>query len=457
MSSVKNVANKILGVSACLFFGGALSSSSSVYATVAPKIVELKAELSSSIIEAGRKQTTFLKVALTGFSLEDSNNRTPANIAIVLDKSGSMSGEKIQSAKQAARMAVNLLNENDIISIISYDSTVNVIVPATKVSDKQSINRAIDQMRSSGNTALFAGVSKGAAEVRKFLDKDRVNRVILLSDGQANVGPSSPSELGDLGSSLSKDGITVTTIGLGTGYNEDLMANLAGYSDGNHAFVENAEDLAKVFQYEFGDVLSVVAQDVEIVITFKNNIRPIRILGRDGTILGQTIRTNMSQLYSEQEKFVLIEVEIPAGTAKQEVSLADVSVNYQNMQSRKKDQLAESMKVTYSASKEEVKSAVNATVVTAATKQVANENSKEALRLRDKGLLKEAQVILQNSAIFTKDQGALLGGDAEDELNSVSEGIAIDAKMIVEKKEWNKNRKELKAKQFRSENQQSYK
>ena len=75
----------------------------------------------------------------------------------------------------------------------------------------------------------------------------------MLSDGQANVGPSSPTELGDLGASLSKDGITVTTIGLGTGYNEDLMANLAGYSDGNHAFVKDAEDLARVFKYEFGD------------------------------------------------------------------------------------------------------------------------------------------------------------------------------------------------------------
>ncbi len=448
---LKKLGQKLCGLSACLLIGTAISSSP-VYA----KTVVLNAELANPVIEAGRKQTTFLKVSLTGFKLEDESDRTPANIAIVLDKSGSMRGDKLLNAKKAARMAVDLLSENDILSIISYDTTVNVLVPATKVSDKRAIRRAIDRMGADGRTALFAGVSKGAAEIKKFLDKDRVNRVILMSDGQANVGPSSPSELGDLGASLSKDGITVTTIGLGTGYNEDLMANLAGFSDGNHAFVKNAADLAKVFKYEFGDVLSVVAQDVEIIIQCRNGIRPIRILGRDGTILGQTVRTNMSQLYSEQEKFVLIEVEVPAGKAKQQVSLADVSVNYQNMQSRKQDRLADNMKVAYSESKEVVRQALNAPVVSAATKQVANTESKRALRLRDAGKLEEAQKVLKASAVYSRQQGALLGGVAEQELKSFSEDIARDADNIVKKKDWNATRKSLKAKQYRSDKQQSY-
>ena len=99
-------------------------------------------------------------------------------------------------------------------------------MPATKVSDKKTIFRAIRQIRADGSTALFGGVSKGAKEIRKFLSHKRVNRMVLLSDGLANVGPQSPSELGDLGSSLIEDGISVTTIGLGLGYNEDLMTKL---------------------------------------------------------------------------------------------------------------------------------------------------------------------------------------------------------------------------------------
>lgn len=420
------------------------------------KQVNLKAELGSPVIEAGKKHTTFLKVALTGFKLDDKSDRTPANIAIVLDKSGSMSGDKLHNAKEAARMAVSLLNKNDIVSIISYDSTVNVLVPATKVTDKAAIHRAIDKMNSNGSTALFAGVSKGAAEVRKFLNKDRVNRVILLSDGQANIGPSSPTELGELGASLGKDGITVTTIGLGTGYNEDLMANLAGFSDGNHAFVKDAEDLAKIFKYEFGDVLSVVAQDVEIHIQCKDGVKPIRLLGRDGTILGQTVKTRMNQLYSEQEKYVLIEVEVPAGKAREEKELAEVSIAYQNMHTRKQDSLADNMKVAYSASRSDVKRALNKAVVKSATKQIANETSKKALRLRDAGKRQEARTLLKESASYISNQAATLGGSYGAELKSYSEEVSKDADVIADDKEWNQNRKNIKAKQYKLERQQSY-
>ncbi len=450
-NNIKPYWKKLVGFTLCSLLGTAMTIT-----PVQAKQVELRAELGSPVIEAGKKQTTFLKIALTGFKLDDESDRTPANIAIVLDKSGSMNGEKLESAKRAARMAVSLLNNNDIISIISYDSTVNVLVPATRVSDKETIYKAINRMRANGNTALFAGVSKGAAEVRKFLAKDYVNRVILLSDGQANIGPSSPSQLGKLGASLSKDGITVTTIGLGTGYNEDLMTNLAGYSDGNHAFVKNAEDLAKIFKYEFGDVLSVVAQDVDITIQCKNGIKPIRILGRDGTILGQTVKTRMSQLYSEQEKFVLIEVEVPAGNPNQHISLADVSVDYQNMQSKRKDRLADNMTIAYSASQAEVKRALNRSVEVTATKQIANEASKKALLLRDKGQLKEAQNILKGSARVIQRKAEQLGGSEAELLNSFSSSISNDADVIVEEKEWNKNRKSFKAKQYKLDKQQSY-
>jgi Ca-activated chloride channel family protein len=420
------------------------------------KQIILKAELASPVIAAGMKHTTFIKVGLTGFKLDDKADRTPANIAIVLDKSGSMGGNKIIHAKQAARMAVGLLNKEDIVSIVSYDNTVNVLVPATKVTDKASIYAAIERMEASGGTALFAGVSKGAAEVRKFLSKDRINRVILLSDGQANVGPSSPTELGSLGASLSKDGMTVTTIGLGTGYNEDLMASLAGYSDGNHAFVKNAKDLAQVFQYEFGDVLSVVAQDVEVIIQCKEGIKPLRVLGREASILGQTIKTTMSQLYSEQEKYVMIEVEVPAGKVNEQKALADVQISYHNMHSKQKNQLTSTLQLAYSNSADEIKRALNKSVVKSATKQIANETSKKALSLRDQGKGEAARLLLQESSSFISGQAALLEGKDRRELEVFSSEVSMDADTIVEEKEWNANRKNFKAKQYKLEKQQSY-
>ncbi|MCK5662213.1 MAG: VWA domain-containing protein, partial [Thiotrichaceae bacterium] len=189
--------------------------------------VHLDVSLGTPILIAEQKQTVHLKITLRGLPLERSIQRTPVNIALVLDRSGSMHGQKIQRAKEAAIMAIDYLDSQDILSIVSYDDRIDVLVPATKMSDKANIAAAIRRLTARGSTALFAGVSKGGDEVQKFLDKNRVNRVILLSDGIANVGPSSPYALGQLGSKLIKLGISVTTLGLGLGYNEDLMTQLA--------------------------------------------------------------------------------------------------------------------------------------------------------------------------------------------------------------------------------------
>src|SRR6056297_1615193 len=173
--------------------------------------VKLDVKLVNPTMAADKQETNYVRIALTGFELASEAERPPVNVALVLDHSGSMSGKKLRRAKEAAAAAIDRLRDDDIVSVVMYDSNVTVLVPATKATDRQSIKAAIDSVTAGSSTALFAGVSKGGAEVRKFLDKDQVNRVILLSDGLANVGPDSPQELEGLGRSLMKEGISVST------------------------------------------------------------------------------------------------------------------------------------------------------------------------------------------------------------------------------------------------------
>jgi Ca-activated chloride channel family protein len=180
----------------------AIVLSLSLVQSVEASQVGLTVEMSNPLLKAQKKQTTFLKVGLTGFKLNSAKTRAPVNITLVLDKSGSMQGTKIDEARKGAIEAINRLGANDIISVVTYDSTVEVLVPATKLTDKASVCRKIAQIKAAGRTALFAGVSKDAAELRKFRDKDRVNRIVLLSDEKANIGASSASELGRLEASL---------------------------------------------------------------------------------------------------------------------------------------------------------------------------------------------------------------------------------------------------------------
>ena len=415
--------------------------------------VNLNINLATPVMEAERSHRAFIKVSLEGFKQQDKQARIPANVAIVLDKSGSMRGEKIQYAREAAIMAIQRLDERDVVSVVSYDSRVQVVVPATQVRDQRAIYNAIRDVRADGNTALFAGVSKGANELRKFLSRNKVNRVILLSDGLANVGPQSASELGELGASLAKEGISVTTIGLGLGYNEDLMTRLAGFSDGNHAFVENAEDLASVFQYEFGDVLSVVAQGVKIEINCRNGVKPVRLLGRESEIIGNRVTTRLNQLYSEQEKFVILEVEVPEQQAEVELELVTVNVQYDNLFTQHQEQLSGQSIARFSRSQQEVRAARDDKALEAAVEQVANEYSRDAIEARDTGDLERAKKILQDSASYLGSQAESLNSPRLQE----QEAEALqDADALESEQSWNKQRKELKARQYKRATQQAY-
>jgi len=364
--------------------------------------VQLNVGLGQPVLSADKKQTTYLKVGLTGFALENPAERAPVNVAIVLDRSGSMEGEKLAKAKEAAFSVLDRLNANDILAVVVFDNTVQVIVPATKLTDKGSVRAAIANIRAGNTTALFAGVSKGAEEVRKFIDRERVNRIILISDGIANVGPSSPSELGALGHSLRKEGIAVTTIGLGLDYNEDLMEQLARRSDANHYFVKSAGELPEVMNREFGGVLTVVAEEVSIKINCAEGIRPVRLLGREGEICGQEVCIQLNQLYSRQEKFAMLEIEVPPAAEGQTQEIASVKVSYHNLATNTIDKLSSSISAGFSRAKEVVESKEDRGVMVDAITLLANENNKRATWLRDQGRVDEARDALNSNSSFLR-------------------------------------------------------
>jgi Ca-activated chloride channel family protein len=414
--------------------------------------VQLDARLGHPVLPADQKTKTWLKVGLTGYELGKAQARTPVNVALVLDKSGSMSGEKIQRAKEAARVAVDQLASDDIVSVIAYDSRVRVLVPATKASDKERIRDGINQLSPGGNTALFAGVTKGADELNKFLDRNRVNRVILMSDGLANVGPSSPGDLKALGARLSRQGISVTTLGLGLDYNEDLMSGLSRASDGNHAFVERANDLVRFFNLEFGDVMSVVAKDVTVTIDCAPGVRPVRVLGREADIVGQRVTTRLNQLISRREKFVLLEVEIPPGEHHSDRPVASISVSYGNMSTQSTDTLSRKVQARFSKTPSEVRSATDKDVMVKAVELLATEKNRMAVVLRDQGRIDEARQMLNDNAVYLETNFKKWGSSSLKDLSTVNED---DAKNLAPKK-WNRQRKKMRRKQYQFDMQQSY-
>ncbi len=418
-----------------------------------PLDITFDVEVGEPMMIAGREQTAYIKITLGGFALPQ-QQRAPINLSLVLDRSSSMAGDKLEKAKEAALLVVDRLQPDDVFSLVTYDSTVEILVPATRAAARDTIREQIAALTPRGATALFAGVSHGLEELAKNLDPRRVNRMILLSDGQANVGPRSPNELGRLGEIAARQGISITTIGLGLGYNEDLMTQLAMRSDGNHAFAENAVDLAKIFQHELGDILSVVAQDVQIDIQFDPGITPVRAIGRDATITGNRAKVALSQLYAKQQKHVLFEVKVPPGAAGKKRALADVAVNYANMISKQKATRRGAAAVEFSATRDVVAARQNKQVLEAAVEAIATDNNRKAVALRDQGNTKDAEKVLQDNAAYLQQEATRLSSKKLEVYGNKNAQDAVRVKAGAQ--DWERARKSMREDQTKRANQQAW-
>lgn len=365
---------------------------------VAGTEVVCRVEMDRDVVFAGRQQTAVVKVTLDAPEAPRIDDRPPVNLSIVMDRSGSMSGQKIKKAREAAIEALQRLNSRDVFSLVTYDDRVNTVIPAQRVGRSSWMEERIGSITTGGSTALFAGVSQGASEIRKHLDGEYIHRILLLSDGLANVGPDSPVELGRLGTALLKEGISVTTIGVGTDYNEDLMALMAQNSDGNTYFVESSRDLPRIFQSELGDVLSVVASKVVVDVQFSDGVRPLRFIGRDGRIGKNSAEISLNQLYGGQEKYALIEVELPESAAGEVRQVAEAHCRYQNTIANVPASSRAKAMVRFSGRPEEVEASVNVVVGKEITLNEMAIAQEQALISADQRDYDGAAALLRNNA-----------------------------------------------------------
>lgn len=362
--------------------------------------IALDARLAQPVMKDGAAAKNYLRVGLGGCRPEPATGRTPVNVAFVIDRSGSMQGDRIAQAREAAVMAVRRLQGGDVASVAIFDDQVDVLLPAQPVADPGLFADAIRRVGVRGSTAIHAGVLTGAAEVRKFKDAGRLNRVVLLSDGQANVGPRRPDEFALLGRALLAEGISVSTIGLGLGYNEDLMLALARASDGNHAFARDPSDLVQIFNREFNDVLAACAQTVSIEIELKPGVRAVKALSRDGAIAGSSAQFSLNQVYAATEHYVLLEVEVDKDQAVAgERELGTVTVSYTQAPDGGRQTLAAAVRGRFTGSDAEVAAGADPKVAEAVVEQVVNERSRQVVELRDAGKLEEAQALLRQNAL----------------------------------------------------------
>lgn len=307
-------------------------------------IIALESLLSNEYYIANT-QELYLLVNLQAGKAAKQAERPGLNLSLVLDRSGSMEGEKLKYAKEACKFLIDNLEKDDIISLVIYDDDVEVLSASSKVQDKQALKDKIDRIREDGSTNLSGGMLEGYNQVKSTYDPKRVNRVLLLSDGLANQGITDQAELQKIAQQKNREeGITLSTFGIGADFNEILMTNLAEYGSGNYYFIESAEKIPEIFAKELKGLLSVVAQNSKIEIEFPSDYLSVaKVYGFPHKAENGKIEIDFKDVFSEELKSVLIKFtfdKAPSSTLKFRTNLQyDDAQSYERVNLKSENKL----------------------------------------------------------------------------------------------------------------------
>ena len=263
--------------------------------------------------------------------------RPPLNLALVIDRSGSMAGSKLSHARKAARFLAGELSERDRLAIVTFDDEVKVLVPSQPVRDPLMFISAINTIDSGGSTALFDGWLAGATQVANHLDPQGFNRVLLLSDGQTNQGLTDAGAIAARVEGLTQRGISTSAFGLGSGFDEDLMGGMAAAGDGTLAQIESPQQLADLYASELQGLASTVGRKVSLGIRAKHGARVVDVLNN----LPQTTAGNfqLPNLRYGQELGVGVRLQLPAWEPNQEI--ASVRLAWRSRERQERQDLIE--------------------------------------------------------------------------------------------------------------------
>jgi Ca-activated chloride channel family protein len=360
--------------------------------------LRLQLEPDQRAILAGGRREVVLKIDLEAAECRNIQ-RLPLNLAVVLDRSGSMTGAKIEKARQAAMGLIDQLSPRDTVALVAYESEVDVLYPSQALENRESLKNRIARIEPGGSTALYAGVETGAEQLQKFLQRDRLNRVILLSDGIANVGPSSTAELKELGRRLARRGISVTTIGVGDDYNEDLMAGLAEASDANYYYVQDAEKLPDIFAKELGALFAITARNVRIEISCPEGVEPIEFIGRTEKFSDRKAVIAFGPFASGQRRQIFLRCQVDAGQATAQRDVATVNVAYlDEINGARPAETRQTALVNLTTNATEAAASVNAAVAAERELQLNAVAKEQALTEADAGRFKQAAASLKSYA-----------------------------------------------------------
>ena len=292
-------------------------------------LVQMEIEASNDKVLANNTSEGVVHIDIGAQLPPNLRERIPLNISLVMDHSGSMSGDQMADAKAAVIHILNGLHPDDKVSVIAFSTRVAVLQPqeAWGDVDTQTLFEALGGIRPRGTTALHEALQQALAQVRKTHSETSINRVFLLSDGIPNEG----SRLGALAQQSRAQQVAISTFGLGPYYNEDLMAELADVSGGNYHFIKESEEIETFLMAEKRSMEQVVARGVQLRAHLGPGVQVLQAFGGKSTIQGKVVSIFVGDIGAAERRQVALKLKITAPASGAKVELMDVELSWEDV------------------------------------------------------------------------------------------------------------------------------
>ena len=273
--------------------------------------MDLNAKLDFNVVAVDQGETVNLLLGVAAPGLEGERRRDPARLQVVLDRSGSMGGGQLVTALQAIDSLIGRFHPDDIFGLVVFDDEVQVAVPSGPVGDGSAIRLLLHQIYPGGMTNLSGGMLRGIQECGRTAD-GRASTLVLLSDGHANRGITDHDQLGDFAAGAGRDGITISTIGIGAGYDEDLLDVISRGGNGNSHFAENGDEAGAHLASEVDGLLEQVAQTVSLTVRPGDSVSQVRLFNDlPVSSIGDGFMVELGELVADEERKLLFEIDVP--------------------------------------------------------------------------------------------------------------------------------------------------
>jgi Ca-activated chloride channel family protein len=362
-------------------------------------------------LEAGREQTVDVLIRITppALSLDPSSRRNwkgrpDLNLSLVLDRSGSMQGEKMVRAREAAMFCVDQMLPTDRLSVVTFDEHIDVLFPSEPVTNKQSMKDLIARVTARGSTALHEAWVRGGLTVSERMLDQGINRVVLITDGLANVGITNTDEIVTQAMGLYQRGVSTSTIGIGADFNEDLLMPMAQSGGGNAWHVVEPDDMQRIFQVELEGLIAQFAHTVSLSLIPADGVRVVDML--NDFDLTETGRYRLPNLQAGSPLDIVVQLRVGSEAPGTQMRLLDLRLGFTPPDAKNAEVLKQAHSVEFASRAEIDRSEMNEEVIKAVQFLMNARARNEAMKRLDRGDYAGAEVIIGSALSQTQALGA---------------------------------------------------